>query len=455
MRSRPLVLVFLAACKLPSKQHATETDAAASSSAAAVAPAPVDAGSSAYFATAPDDAGTPPGRPAPLPKLDDGFELVAASKRPGGHVLWLESVGTRVWLSGRGLDAYADGDGPLKPAPDLLKGLPYDGAKHRIDVAGLYPHLYALRTRKAWTREETPEAAAFVRKGGTWEPAQPLPSPQRPLAFLPWGAGALIVWSTVEFEAPHAYTEKGTDAWSIDPGGQVADAKLGIDPRFVAFDASSDGTSLSLLATRGGGRRAGERNERGIWVLRGTKEKGMTALPLVDAPIESLYGHAHVVETGASAYVSPPGNVHAWSSPNTAYVVVPGAPPRPRPIAIGCHDVLQSVLVDVTIYAITSDACRPGQSGRRAFVRVTAEGRVEEVSLPRLVAGPGGYRAGAADEKGAVPCEPGRILFRPPGDLWLTLQCAPPVPENADTIAAPPFSAVLRRGHAQTPIALP
>jgi hypothetical protein len=66
---------------------------------------------------------TPPPSSPPVPRSKE-LTLVAVGKERGSTILWLKKLGSRVWLSGRGLDAYADGDGPLVRAPDMLKGLP-------------------------------------------------------------------------------------------------------------------------------------------------------------------------------------------------------------------------------------------------------------------------------------------------------------------------------------------
>jgi len=76
------------------------------------------------------------------------FELVAAGKKSGSKIVWLRPIGDRVWLSGMGLDAYADGDGPLATSPDLTQGLKQKQGES-YDYTGNGNLLFALRTTPA------------------------------------------------------------------------------------------------------------------------------------------------------------------------------------------------------------------------------------------------------------------------------------------------------------------
>jgi len=101
-------------------------------------PAPVDAGTTITTASA--AAAVPP-----PPLATDTFEIVAKGKA-SSKVLSLQAHGTRVWLSARNLDAFADGDGPLVKGPDPLEKLAYTPGKHYLQVVGVEPHLFVMRT---------------------------------------------------------------------------------------------------------------------------------------------------------------------------------------------------------------------------------------------------------------------------------------------------------------------
>jgi hypothetical protein len=109
------------------------------------------------------------------------------------------------------------------------------------------------------------------------------------------------------------------------------------------------------------------------------------------------------------------------------------------------------VLAESTLYALVNESCNGGVLGRGGLVRVTAEGNTQEVALPYLVKGPSGYRAGTAEEKGALRCEAASVVLRLPSDLWVELRCG----TNPTDRSLPSVPAVVRRGHAQTPITLP
>src|SRR4051812_25594181 len=165
--------VLLFACK-KTAPSSSSADAAPAAALASATPDPASSGSYAGRDGGPHigmmgmqnlDGGAPRlpphvtdgGTSAPLPLASDALEVVAIGKTWSSKILWLQEIGSRVWLSGRNLDAYADGDGPLTKGPDLLAKFPYRPGVHSMRVVGAYPNLFALRTKNVNARMESPE----------------------------------------------------------------------------------------------------------------------------------------------------------------------------------------------------------------------------------------------------------------------------------------------------------
>ncbi len=462
---RPLVfaaIAVVAACKksAPAPGDAGTTkavpDPIASTSAAASASAPPDdekpiAGEREEDASV---ASERPPVPAQLPTAKETFELVAVGKAWGSKLVWLKQLGSRIWLSGKNVDAYSDGDGPLVPAPDLLKGLSYQGSKHVIWVAGAYPRLYALRIKNVSYRVESQETTAFALSDGKWIKAEPLLHDHEPHAFITWGDGALMVWSAVVNATVQYVSGQGTELQTIGPDGKLGDPGLQIDPAFVAWDASSDGTTLSLLGSRGGARKDTDMFERGIWVVRGSKATGMKLVSLLPNVVAtSLATLSDIDEMGQLALVKP-GYGSDWGKVRTVFFVGDDGNPKTRVIGIAPCDVFRQKLVGETLWAI--ETCDKRPTGEHKLVRVSPDGKTERIELPYLVKGEKGYRAGTADEKGALRCDPWNLVSRGPDDLWIELECGRNVGDMGGRFGNTAMvSAVLRRGHPQEPVLLP
>jgi hypothetical protein len=407
------------------------------------------------------------GAPTPLPSLPiatDTLEIVAIGKTFNSRILWLQEHGSRVWLSGQNLDAYADGDGALIKGPDLLAKLPYKQGVHSMHVVGAYPHLFALRTKKVNGRIESPEPAVFVYTAedggpGTWKESKPLGMSWFPHAFVGYREGALIVNSQIQGNAGPYYTpgEPGTTLTYVAPDGTLSDPKLGLHPHFMAWGASSDRTTLTLLGTFAIPPRAKDEmyDASGAHLVRIGKDgpKKIALQSNLGFALETYWSRVH--ESGGKAVAIPPSSLTdgaGWRPNGRTVFIVDDDKPRPRTVAgdESCYVVDARVLGD-DLYAIRR--CYSADVLER-MVRVTADGKTEELALPRLVKKDGGgFRAAGTDaeRKYAMSCVPGKLLLRGDSDLWVTATCG----GGGSSASAPAIPIVLRRGHAQEPVILP
>lgn len=397
------------------------------------------------------DASAPP--PAPAAVVEDagaasakagGFELVAA----GVPVLSLKVVGTRVWFSGKNVDAYADEDGPLVKGADLLKGLPYQWGRQRVTVVGEWPKLVALRTTATETRADSPESTAFVYVEGAWKQVKPLSTPAFPHGFVPWNDGALIVHSQIAFNAQATYFASSGDGTTFDHvayDGTVTRPKLAIPKSFMAWDAASDGATLTLLGTKGSTRPDKEptSTEDNLTVVRG-KVGGPFAVSTVvtglTVGMESFA--ARVLEDGAGSVVVPPHSTTAevtgaWKPDATTFWLVGDGKPAPRRVAEGDSCMVSSAArTSEALYAVLD--CVGETPARTRLVKSTAA-RTETVTLPAVARGADGRFALV---KSGPACEPVSVVVRARKDLWVEATCG--------TDARVPV--VFRAGHPQTPI---
>lgn len=231
---RALLLCCLIACKKPAPPPAV-IDAGLPITAVSVAP---------IASVAP-----PPIVDAGPPMPPTSFALAGAGK---AGVIWLMATPNRVWLSLRGSDAVADGDGPLVKTKDPLTGLPYEPASHVIAIAGEAPHLFALRTKKQGVRGNPLEPTIFVQQpDGSWKQGAPLKNDWNyPVGFIGFRDGALMVTSTISNGAPSKQPgERGTTLRFIAPDGTSSDPKLPIHEDFLAWDVDVEGETLALLGT--------------------------------------------------------------------------------------------------------------------------------------------------------------------------------------------------------------
>jgi hypothetical protein len=382
--------------------------------------------------------------PPPRPRSQE-LELVAVGKNETSRIVWLKKIGERVWLSGNGLDAYADGDGPLVPAPDLLKGIAYEPKNHRLQVVGAYPRLFALRTKIVEVRGHSEEPTAFVFQNPGWKEAKPFERQDAPWSFVPWGDGALLVWSQNMGNAHASYSpdHPGTTFAAVGPDGSVSDAKLPIDRSFMAWSADSDGTYISILGAKG----IPDAVSKTVLVVRGTKDTLHTT-ELFTGPTVGMHAfRTSVRETGAAAVVAPNVDYMAnetfmWKTgPTKVHVVSEGqARPQAMTASFSCR-IIDADLRGTTLYG--QKECL--EQKENALMKSEAGAKAESIKLPALVAkDAGGFRKAKTGEAKALTCRAESFVLRGKDDLWIVASC------GDDDVRA-----VFRMGLAQEPIVLP
>jgi hypothetical protein len=437
-----------------SKSCAPQPPAAASEAA----PAP------AVSVTAADDADAraePTSAPSNLPRISaapDTLALVAVGDKPGAKIVWLQANGSRVWLSGMGLDAYADDDGPLVPAPDLLKGLPH-APDDQVIVVGAYPNLLAYRARNEYCAVLR-HPAVFVRDGNAWKHGQALDESTCPIAFVAWNGGALLVESAVN---PGWATggagsvvpgESGTTLRFLAPDGSVRLVDLALPRAFEAWGASSDGTHVSLVGAFGlppsDASESALKVARDVVVMRGQARGSFEAATVLEMlGFGSL--RTDVREFGTGALVLPPpvrddgtmvagaptegGDEMAWKGKASRLYVVRGSQVDAHVFRTAAEQdcsLADAATTGDTTYAIVRCPDKPS-----FLARWDADWKVERVALPRLE-----RDAGAT----FLACQPRKLLVRPPEDLWVEAACGP---------SEPTVPAIFRRGRPQEPVRLP
>jgi hypothetical protein len=437
-----LLVASMAACaRSPRASHgrapASVASPAPSASTARGAPTP-----------APTDAGADASPTAAPAKAHEDFQLVAVGNTWGAEILWLTTHGSRVWLSGRNVDAVADGDGPLTKQTDPLKGLPYQPTKHVLLLAGTHPHLYVLRYERREVPAQESHPVVFVRTTQGWIQARPLKDKLLPVAFLPWGEGALVVHSQIGPSIPAGVPSYSADAPGtafeyVAPTGVVSDPKLGVDRRFMAWDADSDGATLSLLGTVVTDR-AGADPELTIEVARGAAGTFERSVLFRTTDFQwAALSLARVREQGAFALVLPPSNnteLGSWKpTAQTPYVVRAGGHrAAPIPWDADTWRVRDAALDGTSLLVIEAGFA----SDATKLLRVSGE-TVEELVLPGLTSDGHGFRVANPHEAALASCEATKLSMRAPDDLWIQASCA-----SADA-GKPPIPAVFRRGHAQ------
>lgn len=439
-----VTLVATLGCRRGATPTSDAGVASAATPSAVVASHGGDAGADAHGAEARDA-----GPPAEITTAS--LELVAVGRGPSSKLVWLRAFGDRIWLSGANVDAYADDAGPLEKARDLLEGLPYAGAVDRLFVTGRYPNLYAIRARTAAQFGSIPELAAFVRVGQVWTPAGRLRAHGFPKAFVPWGDGALVVHSIVDAssQAGTRPGDTGTVFELIGPDGAVSAPDLGVDRVFLTWSASSDGSTLSLLGTRGDDRGGA----RGLVVLRGKRGAPLTAHTLLPVRITGLeWPGSSVHEDGSTALVSPPRSLTAyadWRPAGTVFRVTDGVEQRVVPVSGSqgplCYVASAAALGD-DLYVARECI---GAEVPTALLRMSPGATPRAIPLPSIAAGAGGRFAKAAGN-GGLPCFARSIVRRGPDDVFVEARCG--TTSATDGAGIP---AVFRRGRPQVPIDLP
>jgi len=422
--------------------------------ASEAAPAP------SVVVTGPDDADAH-AEPAPAPSIaprnppaSDALALVAVGAKPGAKIVWLQVNGSRVWLSGMGLDAYADEDGPLVPAPDLLNGMPH-APDDRVIVVGAYPNLLAYRARNEYCAVLR-HPAVFVRDGNAWKQGQALPESTCPTAFVAWNGGALLVESVDQGWAtggagPVAPGESGATFRFLAPDGSVRPVDLALPRAFETWDVSSDGTHLSLVGTFGlpppDASESALKVARDVVVMRGQGRGSFEA-----ATVLRMLGfgslRTEVREVGTAALVLPPpvrddgtmvagaptegGDEMAWKGKASRLYVVRGSQVDPHVFRTAAEQdcsLADAASTGDTTYAVVSCPGKPW-----FLERWDADWKAERIALPRLESSP------------PLACQPRKLLVRPPEDLWIEAACGP---------SEPTVPAIFRRGRPQEPVRLP
>ena len=398
---------------------ATTTDAGPmqTSTPSAAPPAIHDAG--------PIDAG------AGVPRASDELELVAIGKSASSKIIWLQAHGNRVWLSGRNLDAFADGDGPLGKGPDPLAKLDYKPGVHRLQVVGAWPHLFLLRSRITEGPWQPSERVAFVydAAAGTWAKAKPLAcqdSPFSPWAFVAFRDGALVVNSQNAPNSEPMYfgPELGTTLELIGADGAVTRPDLGIPKRFMAWSASADDGVLSFLGATGAEKGGPVTTD----VLRISAGGVKTAhVPQTWSTVIAYW--SRVVEHAGTTLLVPPEapELEAWKPSYTTLYAFDGDTLAPRAMGGGETCVaLGAQPVGDAIYALRK--CNV-QGVPVRLVRRGPDGKTTEIKLGPVA----GHREA---------CAPTSLAVRGADDLWVAAECG----------AVP---AVFRLGRPQEPVVLP
>ncbi len=379
------------------------------------------------------------------------FELVAAGKRSGSKIVWLRLIGDRVWLSGMGLDAYADGDGPLATSPDLTQGLKQKQGEEYDYTGNGSNLLFALRTNPEYAKSED-APTIWVRDGkAAWSAGSKLPKFYGSAnwlnnwGFTRWKDGALFVSGQISAGtnmALFAPKSPGTVFETVSPTGEIKETTFDIPGEVMAWNASSDGNTLSLV-----GYRAKNLKSVGISVFRGDGSGPFTETPIIDDPgtqdPRSLF--AIVVRehgTGAIAYISrQPGTINGLDKLATTVYVIADKAKEPKKIVFapaGKGAVASAAYVGNAIYATVK------HNEKYELSRSADGAEPTPVKLPSLAHTTAGFHVAKEGEAG-LTCE-ATDLFARKNDLWVQAHCA------GQGMKVP---AVFRLGHAQEPIVLP
>lgn len=236
MRYLPLALVVLAACKdkaPPPPPAPAAVSVAVPSAIPSTSAAPV-----ATVDTRPlDDS---------LPIANETVELVAEAKSPETKLKWLALHGDRMWLETESGAAFAVERGKLESGADPLSHFPKDEKASQLKVVGTFPRLYALRySDKAPASPEVLIHHAGAAAGAEWEPAKALPDASAPVALVAYRDGAALVQA--QNVDGTTIAEPLTRLTFIGPDGAVSPLATKLDPLFIAQDADSDATGISLI----------------------------------------------------------------------------------------------------------------------------------------------------------------------------------------------------------------
>jgi hypothetical protein len=286
-----------------------------------------------------------------------------------------------------------------------------------------------------------------------------------PFAVVGWKGGALIVSSQIanmgwamSGAGEYDPSTPGTTLRLVAPDGTVTRPRLGLAPRFVAWGASSDGTTLSLVGTYALSGDAGPVS-RDVVVVRGNEAGAFETSALVRWTGPASL-RTQVREQGRVAIAWPPpvrddgtavadapttgGDEPGWKgNASGLFVIGDGKTTRLafRSVSEGDCSVADAAFADGLVYYVL----RCPNGAETALFRFDHDGARQKLVLPALAKGDAGY-ATTGGGPPHLPCRPRKLVARPPDDLWVVSDCGPD---------AAPVPAVFRRGRSQEPIALP
>ncbi len=383
------------------------------------------------------------------PPLPTTFELVAVGKRSGAKIVWLRSFGDRVWLSGMGLDAFADGDGPLGSGSDLTAGLPQKPQENGA-YTGQSPLLFALRAQPETFKSDDPPIVSVRDGKGSWSSGKkvrynPPHTWLGQYGFVPWKDGALYMYSQADIGTSMMYfaNEPGTRFQTISPKGDIEDTTFDVPKEVMAWSADSDGSTLALVGHRVQGGKS-----LGISVFRGKEKGAFTETPIIDSPATQDPGMllALMVREQTKVALAYQTRVIYAGTPmsnlaSTLYVIADNAK-EPKKIEFappGKGAIPAAAYVGGSVYATVEHP-----KDHFTLMRAADGAAPAPVKLPSLAKGESGFRV-AKDGEAGLTCE-ATNLFARKNDLWIQASC------SGQGMKLP---AVFRLGHPQEPIQLP
>jgi hypothetical protein len=380
------------------------------------------------------------------------FHLVAVGKGPWSKLVWLRALGTRIWMSAKQLDAYADGDGPLTQGPDLMKGLPFDFQKQIMSMVGDGQNMVVVRSTHTGERSFYDDTVAFAYVDGKWKKSKPLKYADPPQAVVAWNGGALIVNSQTRSSNYPSYhgPDPGTVFEHVAWDGTLTRPKIDVDHTFMAWAAASDGHTLSLLGTLGSTTKKAYAVETNMAIARGAadgKAEKMTANVFVSGfTLAPEAVRTRVREAGGVALLTPPwgygsAEVGGGWRPNAQTIhVARNGKVDPLTITKAPCAPVDAALVGATVIAMAD--CYA--DNKRLMRGPLDGGPFERVALTALVKDGAAYRAAKPGEKGS-PCAPEELVQGRANDLWVRASCG-----GVDLFEKIP--AVFRLGHPQDKI---
>ncbi len=172
------------------------------------------------------------------------------------------------------------------------------------------------------------------------EQAKPLGMDWYPLGFVAYRDGALIVSGQIMFNASPYYSGPGpgTTFAYLAPDGSLSDPKLSLNPYFMAWTASSDRSTLTLVGTTATPPKGDDSMSgwSGVQVARITND-GTKVTPVqrdfgLWADAYSITAH----ETGSATLIIPPTSIftdEGWKPDALTAFVLNGDKLRPRKVA--------------------------------------------------------------------------------------------------------------------------